>query len=129
MYYDPMISKLITWGKDRKEALSLLADAMEQYVIRGVTHNVGFGLSILRNPDFARGEYTTAFIPTYYQDGFRGDPLNTDDNNQIAIAAQYMRGLYDGFSTNKNESKVRYVTLKGDKDIDFKVETKENGAF
>ena len=43
MYYDPMISKLITWGKDRKEAIALLANAMDQYVIRGVTHNVGFG--------------------------------------------------------------------------------------
>jgi propionyl-CoA carboxylase alpha chain len=49
MYYDPMISKLITWGKDRKEALDLLANAMDEYVIRGVTHNVGFGRSILRN--------------------------------------------------------------------------------
>jgi propionyl-CoA carboxylase alpha chain len=43
MYYDPMISKLITWGKDRKTALDLLNDAMDEYVIRGVTHNVGFG--------------------------------------------------------------------------------------
>lgn len=49
MYYDPMISKLITWGKDRKECLALLENAMEEYVIRGVTHNVGFGSSILRN--------------------------------------------------------------------------------
>jgi propionyl-CoA carboxylase alpha chain len=48
MYYDPMISKLITWGKNRKEALDLLAKAMDEYVIRGVTHNIGFGRSILR---------------------------------------------------------------------------------
>lgn len=76
MYYDPMISKLITWGKDRKEALNLLANAMDEYVIRGVTHNVGFGRSILRNPSFAGGSYTTAFIPTFYPTGFRGDPLD-----------------------------------------------------
>ena len=43
MYYDPMISNLITWGKKRKEALDLLNNAMDEYVIRGVTHNVGFG--------------------------------------------------------------------------------------
>jgi len=50
-----MISKLITWGKDRKEAIDLLAKAMDEYVIRGVIHNVGFGRSILRNNDFLNG--------------------------------------------------------------------------
>jgi propionyl-CoA carboxylase alpha chain len=43
MYYDPMISKLVTWGKDRKEAMDLLAKAIDEYVIRGVIHNLGFG--------------------------------------------------------------------------------------
>lgn len=100
MYYDPMISKLITWGKDRKEALSLLAHAMDEYVIRGVIHNVGFGRSILRNKDFSGGSYTTAFIPTYYPTGFRGDPLDSNDYNKLALAAQYVRNLYAGFSNN-----------------------------
>ena len=47
MYYDPMISKLITWGKDRKSAMKLLNRAFDEYVIQGVTHNIGFGKSIL----------------------------------------------------------------------------------
>jgi propionyl-CoA carboxylase alpha chain len=63
MYYDPLIAKLITWGKTRKEALALMATAMDEYVIRGVTHNIGFGRSILRNVDFQEDNYTTAFIP------------------------------------------------------------------
>ena len=42
MYYDPMISKLITWGKDRSEAMNLLSKAVDEYVIRGVVHNLGF---------------------------------------------------------------------------------------
>ena len=75
MYYDPMISKLVTWGKDRKAAIDLLATALDEYVVRGVTHNMGFGSSMLRNKDFLNGNYTTAFIPTYYKDGFKGDPL------------------------------------------------------
>ena len=49
MYYDPMISKLITWGKDRNEAMSILDRAFDEYVIQGVTHNIGFGKSILAN--------------------------------------------------------------------------------
>jgi propionyl-CoA carboxylase alpha chain len=91
IYYDPMISKLITWGKDRKEAMSLIAKAMDEYVIRGVVHNVGFGRSILRNESFANGEYTTAFIPTFYPKGFKGDPMDTHDLHQLAIATHFLK--------------------------------------
>jgi propionyl-CoA carboxylase alpha chain len=55
MYYDPMISKLITWAPTRKEALDLIGHAMDEYVIRGVTHNVGFGRAIVNNEAFATG--------------------------------------------------------------------------
>jgi propionyl-CoA carboxylase alpha chain len=99
MYYDPMISKLIAWGKDRKTALDLLSNAMDEYVIRGVTHNLGFGQSIIRNKDFYNGQYTTAFIPTYYPTGFKGDPLDSNDNNQLALAAFYMKNLYNGLGS------------------------------
>ena len=40
LFYDPMICKLITVGKDRQHALNILADALDEYVIRGVTHNI-----------------------------------------------------------------------------------------
>lgn len=52
MHYDPMISKLITWGKDRNEAIQILDRAFDEYVIQGVTHNIGFGKSILANKKF-----------------------------------------------------------------------------
>lgn len=91
MYYDPMISKLVTWGKDRKEAMDLLAKAMDEYVIRGVIHNLGFGQSILRNESFAKGNYSTAFIPTFYPNGYRGDPITGEDKNLLAIASHYIR--------------------------------------
>lgn len=42
IYYDPMICKLITYGKDRKEALKHMNDALDSYVIRGVQHNIPF---------------------------------------------------------------------------------------
>ena len=133
MYYDPMISKLITWGKDRKEAMGLLADAMDQYVIRGVTHNVGFGQSILRNKDFAGGSYTTAFIPTYYPTGFTGDPLDSNDHQQLVLSAYYLKNLYESFAANKpasQSSNTLYVSIKGaDHDTDFKVEPNAEGGY
>jgi propionyl-CoA carboxylase alpha chain len=91
MYYDPMISKLITWGKDRTEALDLLGTALDEYVVRGVTHNMGFGRSMLRNKDFRNGSYSTAFIPTYYPNGFKGDELTKEDINELAVAIHHLK--------------------------------------
>ena len=66
MYYDPMISKLVTWGKDREDSMNILDEAFDQYVIQGVTHNIGFGKSILANNAYWTGDYSTAFIPHFY---------------------------------------------------------------
>jgi propionyl-CoA carboxylase alpha chain len=135
MYYDPMISKLITWGKDRKTALDLLGKAIDEYVIRGVVHNLGFGQSILRNKSFAEGHYSTAFIPTYYPNGFKGDPLTTDDQHLIALSSHFLRNHTKGFSTFVGQEKpaedgVVYVSLKdGDHDHDYRVERKACGSF
>ena len=87
MYYDPMISKLITWGKDRKTSLDLLDKAFDQYVVQGVAHNLGFGKSIIHNESFAAGDYSTAFIPDFYPDGYRGDQLNANQKRIVALAA------------------------------------------
>lgn len=91
MYYDPMISKLIAWAPNRDEAMKLLGTAIEEYVIRGVTHNLGFGSSILSNEGFRTGNYSTSFIPLYYPTGFTGDLLNAEDHNYLALATHFVR--------------------------------------
>jgi len=135
MYYDPMISKLITWGKDRKTALDLLGKAIDEYVIRGLVHNLGFGQSILRNKAFAEGNYTTAFIPTYYPDGFKGDPLTVEDKTYLSIASHYVRNIskthirLEGHPAPKEDDTL-YVVLKGsESDQDFKVERLSCGSY
>jgi propionyl-CoA carboxylase alpha chain len=87
MYYDPMISKLVAWGENRKEAHDLLHDAIDQYVIQGVTHNLGFGHSILENEAYYSGNYSTSFIPTYYPKGYFGDKLNKENHELISLTA------------------------------------------
>ena len=78
MYYDPMISKLITWGKDRKAAMDLIDKAFDEYVVQGVAHNIGFGKSIVNNESFAKGDYSTAFIGDFYPEGYKGEVLSDD---------------------------------------------------
>lgn len=126
MYYDPMISKLITWGKDRKTAMELLGNKFDEYVVHGVAHNIQFGKSILENASFAAGDYSTAFIPHFYPDGYHGDKLTVDQKHAVAIAAFKMKNFYVGTNavdTTPLNERVLYVQIPGEEnDQDFKVE-------
>ena len=61
-YYDPMISKLIVWGKDRDEAITRMRRALYEYVITGVRTNIPFHKAVMKNPRFVKGEIGTHFI-------------------------------------------------------------------
>jgi len=61
-YYDPMISKLIVWGKDRDEAITRMCRALYEYVIAGVRTNMPFHKAVMKNPRFIKGEIGTHFI-------------------------------------------------------------------
>ena len=106
MYYDPMISKLITWGKDRKEAMDLIDKSFDEYVVQGVAHNIGFGKSIVRNASFAAGDYSTAFI------------LTSKQQEVLALACHKMKNIAAGVYKSESErnlihNKVVYVTIVG----------------
>ena len=79
MYYDPMISKLITWGEDRNSAISFMRDALDEYLIRGIKHNIGFLAAIMAHPRFQEGRLSTNFIPQEYPNGFRSEDVVHDD--------------------------------------------------
>jgi acetyl-CoA carboxylase biotin carboxylase subunit len=61
-YYDSMIGKLITWGKDRTEAINRMSRALSEYMITGVKTTIPFDQAILQDPDFRRGNYSTNFV-------------------------------------------------------------------
>jgi propionyl-CoA carboxylase alpha chain len=93
MYYDPMISKLIVWGKDRDEAIDKLNLGIDEYVIRGVSHNSGFCKAIINNEQFRKGNYTTAFIPTFFPTGYTGETMTVSDHKLLSIMAHKMRHI------------------------------------
>ncbi|MFN7778542.1 MAG: acetyl-CoA carboxylase biotin carboxylase subunit [Betaproteobacteria bacterium] len=70
MYYDSMIAKLITHGATREEAAARMRDALNAFVIRGVSSNIVFQSALLQHPRFASGRLTTAFIAEEYPQGF-----------------------------------------------------------
>ncbi|MFU8806724.1 MAG: acetyl-CoA carboxylase biotin carboxylase subunit, partial [Bradymonadaceae bacterium] len=63
VHYDPMIAKLIVWGEDRAHAIARMRRALSEYVIQGITTNVGFFEEILTDPRFVDGTYDTGFLP------------------------------------------------------------------
>jgi len=87
IYYDPMIAKLISWGHTREEASAHLSRALDQYLIRGVSHNVLFLSSLLQQPQFIAGNLTTGFIDEFYADGFSAGIHDNCVEIFIAVAA------------------------------------------
>ncbi len=88
MFYDPMIAKLITYGENRDAAIARMADALDAYYIRGVSHNISFLNALILHPRFQQGRLTTNFIAEEYPEGFHAaDVPQTDPVIPVAIAA------------------------------------------
>jgi acetyl-CoA carboxylase biotin carboxylase subunit len=67
VFYDPMISKLLSYGKDRKQAIERMLRALSEYRISGVANNIEFHKDILIHPEFEAGNLSTHFIDEYYR--------------------------------------------------------------
>ncbi|XP_068038633.1 propionyl-CoA carboxylase alpha chain, mitochondrial isoform X6 [Anomalospiza imberbis] len=87
IYYDPMISKLITYGSNRAEALKRMEDALDNYVIRGVAHNISLLREVIVHPRFVQGDISTKFLPEVYPDGFKGHELTDFERRQLLATA------------------------------------------
>ncbi len=68
IYYDPMIAKMIVWGKDRTEAIERCKRALEEYRVSGLKTTIGFCRVVMDNEKFISGDISTAFINEEYPD-------------------------------------------------------------
>ncbi len=94
MFYDPMIAKLITWGKDRKTAIAAMQEALDEYVIRGVQHNINFLAALTGHPGFASGDISTGFIEEEFPDGFDDTRVEVDDPLLPVVVAGIVHRLF-----------------------------------
>jgi propionyl-CoA carboxylase alpha chain len=90
MYYDPMIAKLCTWGRDRAQAIEEMRLALDTFEVEGIGHNLPFVGAVMDHPRFIRGDITTAFIAEEYPDGFQGVTLDAATLRQVVAAAAAM---------------------------------------
>ena len=75
MFYDPMISKLCTHAPTRLEAIDHMMEALNEFDIDGIAHNIPFLSAVMRNERFRSGNLTTGFIAEEFPDGFSGAEL------------------------------------------------------
>lgn len=87
VYYDPMICKLCTWGRDRALSIQRMQQALDEYVIKGVTHNVPLLREVITHPRFQEGRLSTAFLAEEFPSGFKGHKLDSTTLGQLAILA------------------------------------------
>jgi propionyl-CoA carboxylase alpha chain len=81
MYYDPMIAKLCTWAPDRIHAIDAMSEALDNFVVDGIEHNIPFLSALMQHPRWREGRLSTGFIAEEYPDGF--SPRKPDDEGKI----------------------------------------------
>ncbi|MDP3373067.1 MAG: biotin carboxylase N-terminal domain-containing protein, partial [Hydrogenophaga sp.] len=91
MYYDSMIAKLIVHGKDRNEAIAKMREALNGFVIRGISSNIPFQAALLAHPKFVSGDFNTGFIAEQYSQGFRAEDVPHDDADFLVALAAFVR--------------------------------------
>jgi propionyl-CoA carboxylase alpha chain len=95
MFYDPMIAKLITWAPTRIEAIDAQTQALDQFVIDGISDNVDFLSALMQHPRFRVGDITTGFIAEEYPDGFDGAPADAQLMTDLAVIAGMVSVITD----------------------------------
>jgi propionyl-CoA carboxylase alpha chain len=84
-FYDPMLSKIISYAPTRQEALDVLAEALDEYVIDGVQHNARLVNAVLRHPSFQAGDTPTSFLQKHMPE-FSGVQLTDRQEEELAVA-------------------------------------------
>ena len=96
MFYDSMIAKLIVHGRDRGEAIAKMREALNAFVIRGISSNIPFQAALLAHPRFVAGDFNTGFIAENYAKGFSAaDVQHEDPDFLVALAAYVQRRTRD----------------------------------
>jgi propionyl-CoA carboxylase alpha chain len=124
MYYDSMIAKLIVHGTDRLDAIAKMREALNGFVIRGISSNIPFQAALLAHPKFVSGDFNTGFIAENYSQGFKAEDVPHEDPSFLLALAAFVRrksreraagisGQLPGYSVNAGSDYV-VVSLGAD---------------
>ncbi len=117
MFYDPMISKMIVWGKNRTEALNRMKRALSAYKLTGIKTSIPFLRRIMDIPAFVNGRYNTHFVQNFADELKPSKTLNSNVENIVAITAfvDYLDNLKKSESGNGKTTTLNAWKLFGRK--------------
>ena len=144
IYYDPMIAKLCTHGSSRDVAVAGMGEALDEFLIEGINHNIPFLAAIMHNDRFKQGRLSTGFIAEEFPDGFHGREIDESTMRRFAAVATAVKiirterasrvsGQLDGalgvprsviVTLAEQEVEVREASLKGE-EFRARIEGKE----
>ena len=83
IYYDPMLAKLVTYGKTREEAIEVMIKAIDNYIVEGVSTTLAFGKFVFQHDAFRSGDFDTHFVKKYYSP----EALKEETEQEARLAA------------------------------------------
>jgi len=83
IYYDPMLAKLVTYGKTREEAIEVMIKAIDNYIVEGVSTTLAFGKFVFQHDAFRSGDFDTHFVKKYYSP----EALKDETEKEAKLAA------------------------------------------
>jgi len=96
IFYDPMIAKLCTHAKDRASAIAHMSDALDQFYIEGIGHNIPFLSAIMNHPRWLSGNLSTSFIDDEFPDGFAGGERCEQITAKLAVVGAFLDHVENG---------------------------------
>ncbi len=135
MFYDPMIAKLVTHGKDREAAIDTHLKALERLEVEGIQDNSPFLAAVLNQKRFRSGKITTNYIKEEFPDGFYGADISEKDERLMVAAAAYAHGVQaerfagiSGRAEPVRPTRTEWVALVGGKAIAITLNLEFDGA-
>ncbi len=104
IYYDPMISKLITYGKDRQESIDRMKRAIADYEISGVETTLKFGDFVMNHEAFVSGDFDTHFVKKYFEPEMLDQKAEDEDALAAIVAAALVRHQNQGTQTTSSQT-------------------------
>ena len=114
MYYDPMIAKLVTHGKDRDTALDTQAAALDRFHIEGIQDNIPFCAAVMDEARFRSGNLTTAYIKDEFPEGFQGTAPTAEQVSYLIAASVYAHALKEARASGGDSQSDWVVIMGGD---------------
>lgn len=114
IYYDPMLSKLVTYGKDRTEAIERMLRAIEEYQIQGCETTLSFGTYVLKHEAFVSGDFDTNFVKHHFKpEGLeQTNELEADLAAKLAAHLMSQHKVAPSVATNSSSTGSKWAARK-----------------